>query len=394
MSLFPDDPTPHTKDSKPHAGSPSSERDDSFLYEEIILTMIEGVGPKIRRRLLDAFGDPATILQASERELLRVGDVGPKLAARIVRARDVHDPVPLIEQCRREGIDILTRSDPRYPESLQEICDPPAILFLRGTLVPEDRFAVAMVGTRRMTSYGKRQAERIAGELAQAGFTVVSGLARGIDGAAHRGALDKGGRTIAVLGSGLLCVTPPEHRPMSREIIENGALLSEYPPEMAPRAGTFPQRNRIVSGLSLGTIIVEAPQRSGALITARLASEQNREVFAVPGPVDQNASTGCHQLLRDGATLVASAEDVIESLGPLSSPARHPHQKEPVRQVAELKLNEQERAILQQIATVETPIDHVIAESGLTPSQVLATLSVLEIRRLIRRTQSNKVVRL
>jgi DNA processing protein len=392
MNLFSENRNPSR--SLRRESSADSSPVESTLHDELLLTMIEGVGPKIRGNLLAVFGDPATILAAPHRELLAVDDVGPKLATRIVRARETLDPEPLIDRCRREGIDILTQNDPRYPQSLREICDPPAVLFLRGTLVPEDRFAVAMVGTRGMTAYGERQAERLAGELTQAGFTVVSGLARGIDGAAHRGALAKGGRTIAVLGSGLMCVTPPEHRSLSREVIENGALLSEYPPDMAPRAGTFPQRNRIVSGLSLGTIIVEAPAKSGALITARLASEQGREVFAVPGPVDHSASVGCHRLLRDGATLVASVEDVLESLGPLSSPAKHPHRKEPVRQVAELKLNEKEQNVLRQIATVETPVDQVIAECGLPPSQVLATLSVLEIRRLIRRTRNNAVVRL
>jgi DNA processing protein len=237
------------------------------------------------------------------------------------------------------------------------------------------------------------QAERLASGLARAGYTIVSGLARGIDAAAHRGALAAGGRTIGVLGSGVLTIYPPEHKELAAAVLENGALVSESAPHSEPFSGAFPQRNRIISGLSLGVIVVEAPPSSGALSTAKHAREQGREVFAVPGRVDSRVSRGCHGLIRDGAKLVESIDDVLEELGPLVE-ATPTATGQPIRHPAELSLNEIEQQVLSGITAEPATIDQVIAISRLPPPQVLATLSVLEMRRLVRRLSGGMVVRM
>jgi DNA processing protein len=275
---------------------------------------------------------------------------------------------------------------------LRQIHDPPGVLFRRGTSLPQDEMAIAIVGTRHATRYGLAQAERLAASLARTGFTVVSGLARGVDAAAHRGALAAGGRTIAVLASGLLSVYPPEHDELATEVAVSGYLLSEAPPRMIPLSGAFPQRNRIISGLSLGTIVVEAAARSGALITARHAYEQGREVFAVPGPVDSRMSHGCHALLKDGAKLVESIDDVLAELGPLAENIEREDGRV-VRAPAEVTLNEIEQQVLAAIDTSPTTIDAVTTACGLPVQRVLSTISVLEMRRLVRRLSGTQVAR-
>jgi len=287
---------------------------------------------------------------------------------------------------------VLTEADANYPRLLHEIHDPPGVLFRRGIASPQDELAIAIVGTRHAMRYGLAQAERLAGSLARVGFTVVSGLARGIDAAAHRGALAAGGRTIAVLASGLLNIYPPEHVSLAADIVEGGYLLSEAPPRMIPMSGAFPQRNRIISGLSLGTIIVEAPLRSGALITARHAYEQGREVFAVPGPIDSRMSRGCHALIKDGAKLVESVDDVMAEFGPLAERVECDDGTH-IDQPAELLLNEIEQQVLQSIDSQPTSIDAIAATCGLAVHRVLSTISVLEMRRLVRRLSGTQVVR-
>jgi DNA processing protein len=266
-------------------------------------------------------------------------------------------------------------------------------MYLRGELLERDALAVAIVGSRHATPYGLAQAERLAGSLARAGLSIISGLARGIDGAAHRGALAAGGRTVAVLGSGLAHVYPPEHADLAEEIARQGALLSESPPRFAPLAGVFPQRNRLISALALGVIVVEASDRSGALITARHALEQGRDVFAVPGRVDNRMSRGPHRLIRDGAKLIETAEDVLEELGPLvqATPAAD---GQVVHRPAELLLNETEQQVLQAVGGETTSVDVVIVATGLPAPQVLSTLTVLEMRRLVRRVGGFSFVRL
>jgi DNA processing protein len=258
--------------------------------------------------------------------------------------------------------------------------------------MPNDAMAIGIVGTRHATSYGLRQAERLAGGLSRAGLTIISGLARGIDAAAHRGALSAGGRTIAILASGVMNIYPPEHDQLAAEIAAQGALVSEAPPLSSPLAGTFPQRNRIISGMSLGIIVVEAAHRSGALITARHAMEQGREVFAVPGHVDSRTSQGCHALIRDGARLIETADDVLEELGPLVEAIPRDDGRS-IHHPAELLLSEIEQHVLSAVNTEATTLDQIIIQTGLPVPQVLATVSVLEMRRLIRRLSGSTVIR-
>jgi DNA processing protein len=366
---------------------------DDELVDTLRLELVPGVGPRTRKALLERFGSSRAVLEAAPSELREVFGVGPKLAALIASAEDEVDAEAMIASCREHGITILAEAHADYPRLLREIYDPPGVLFVRGQLKPEDALAVGIVGTRHGTHYGLQQAERLAAGLARAGLTIVSGLARGIDAAAHRGVLAAGGRTLAVLASGVLNIYPPEHQPLADEIAAHGAILSESPPHSEPLAGMFPQRNRIISGLSHGVIVVEADMQSGALITARHAMEQGREVFAVPGRVDCRTSRGCHRLIRDGAKLVETADDVLEELGPLvDSVPRADGQT--TRHPAELMLNELEQQVLAAIRTEATSIDELVADTRLPVGQVLATLSVLEMRRLIRRLSGTLVLRL
>jgi DNA processing protein len=325
--------------------------------------------------------------------LREVQGVGAKICRAIVDARNGSEVLALVDECRQRSVGLLLPSQEQYPRLLKEIVDPPGILFVRGEILPRDGLAIAIVGTRHATHYGLTQAQRLAAGLARAGLTVVSGLARGVDAAAHRGALEAGGRTIAVLGSGVLNIYPPEHVALSEEVIAHGAVMSESPPHREPFSGVFPQRNRIISGLSNGVIVVEAPLQSGSLITARLAAEQGRTVFAVPGRADSRVSQGCHRLIRDGAKLVESVDDVLEELGPLveATPSAN---GQAIHHPAELSLNDIEQQVLFAIQPDPTSIDQVIVASRLPASQVLATLSVLEMRRLVRRLSGSMVVRL
>lgn len=369
--------------------------DDAYsarLLQHLRLSLIEGVGPRLYRLLLGRFGSPEDVFSASEDELLTIPGVGRRLAERLRHPPSLDEAKRLVDECSALGIDILWSEHIRYPRMLKEIPDPPVILFVRGELRPEDELAVAIVGTRHASTYGLKMAETLAAGLARAGVTIISGLARGIDAAAHRGALAAGGRTIAVLGSGVQRIYPPEHGALAAEIMDHGALISEAPPNAPPHGGMFPQRNRIISGMSVGVVIVEAGENSGALITARHAVEQDREVFAVPGRADSPNARGCNRLLRDGAKWVESPQDILEGLGPLIRPVERPDGTV-VRRPVELKLSPLEQQVLQATRDDPTPIDEVIAVTGLAASQVLATLSVLEMRGVIRRVGGTNVIR-
>jgi len=317
-------------------------------------------------------------------------------AAAIAAAGSTDGTEHLLDLCRREGVDVLVEGFAGYPALLSRIDDPPGVLFVRGRFEPCDSLAISIVGARHASPYGRRVASLLAGGLARAGYTVVSGLARGIDAAAHRGALDAGGRTIAVLGSGVLTIYPPEHADLAAEVIGRGTVISEAPPLAEATAGSFPRRNRIVSGLCLGTVVVEAAERSGALITARLAGEQGREVFAVPGQIDCRTARGCHALIRDGAKLVQSVDDILEELGPLFETTVDARGRE-VRVPAELALDTVERQVLDAVdvraVAGSCDIDSLVDETGLPASRVLATLGVLEVRRIVTRLPGNRVAR-
>jgi DNA processing protein len=368
---------------------------DSQIAAELLLTLTPGVGPRLRKALVAHFGSPDAVVKAAASDLRSVPGIGQKLSRGIVQARQTIDVAAELRDCEANGISVLCESGPGYPEPLRHIPDAPGVLFMRGSIVPADGLAVAIVGTRHATQYGLAQAERFASGLARCGYTIVSGLARGIDAAAHRGALKAKGRTLAVLGSGVLNIYPPEHEQLATEIAARGALIGENPPCSPPLAGAFPQRNRIITGLSLGVIVIEASDRSGALISARHAMEQGREVFAMPGRVDSRMSRGCHKLIRDGAKLVETLDDVLEELGPLATPtpAASGENDRPIRHPAELQLNEPEQAVLAAIDDEPITIDDVTAACGLPVQNVLATVSVLEMRRLIRRVGGNRVKR-
>lgn len=362
------------------------------LADAVRLSMIAGVGPRLRKGLLEEFGTASAVLAATAGDLRRVQGIGAELARRIERAKDEIDVESELSRCAAAGITILSDQDAAYPRALREIYDPPGVLFVRGEIRPPDALAIAIVGSRHATQYGLAQAERLAGSLARAGIAIVSGLARGIDAAAHRGALAAGGRTLAVLGSGILNLYPPEHAQLAEEVSRQGAVLSEVPPHSPPLAGAFPQRNRIITGMSLGVLVVEASTNSGALISARHAMEQGREVFAVPGRIDSRVSHGCHRLIRDGAKLVETADDVLEELGPLVAPTQS-LDGQPVHHPAELLLNELEQKVLAAITSDPITIDAVVASSKLPTPQVLSTVSVLEMRRLVRRLSGNLIAR-
>ena len=361
------------------------------LIAAAALSRVHGLGPRLTTALLDHFGSAAAVLRQPRKTLQQVPGLGPVVADHIVQC-DRQEVMAYLSRCRQLGVALYQPQDVEYPPQLSEIVDAPPLLHCRGSLLAQDHLAIGIVGSRRCSPYGTRQAERLAGALARAGFTIVSGLARGIDAAAHRGALTAGGRTIAVLATGLEFIYPPEHQELAMQITEQGALISECPLDQKPLRGLFPQRNRIVSGMALGVIIVEATSRSGALHTARHAMEQGREVFAVPGPVESRTSEGCHDLIRDGVSLIRGVEDVLDQLGPLATPAR-PDSDKTVHHPRELVLNPQESEILNAISTTATPIDDVVRATRLDPSRVLATLTVLEMRLFVRRLPGNMVIR-
>ena len=371
----------------------TGEDDQEFRRATLLLAVTPGVGPIVFRRLVAFCGSPRAALEASERQLRAVEGIGPQTAAAIARqARDRERIVATIEQRMKASEQrYVIESDAEYPVALRETTAPPPLLFVRGQGKANSvaTGTIAIVGSRHATRYGLRQAERLAFDRAEAGITIISGLARGIDGAAHRGALAAKGQTIAVLGGGLDRVHPTEHRALADEIRQTGCLVGEHPPGFPPRGGVFPQRNRVIAGMSQGVIVIEAGLRSGALGTVAHALEQNREVFAMPGPVDSPVSRGCHRLLRDGATLVESARDVFDAFGVGSRVAGS---AEPALGLV-LELNEQERRILEAVDLPHATIDDVIRATELPVSRVLATLATLEARGLIHRHSGGRVSR-
>jgi DNA processing protein len=333
------------------------------------------IGPARIARLLERYGDLARAWSAPAAELRHVLD--ERSLESLVRTRATLDLDKEYERIKDLGITIVTRAESAYPRLLAEIPAPPPVLYLKGDLRSEDDLAVAVVGTRRLTSYGREVASRIAGELAASGVTIVSGLARGIDGVAHRAALAAGGRTIAVLGCGVDVVYPPEHHRLAEQIAESGALLSDYPPGQPPDAPNFPARNRIISGLTLAVVVVEAPARSGALITVDFAADQGRDVFVVPGSVLSAASAGCNRLLRDGARPVTSAEDVLEDLN-------LGRRREQVAVQQALPLDENERRLLALLTAEPQHIDEIAAVGNVPIHEAASLLTMLELKGLVR----------
>ncbi len=370
---------------------PGSERETRFL-ERLRLHLVPGVGPLTHLRLLQYFGLAGQVLRASTKSLQEVEGVGPKLAAAIGAAAIEGTAEKVLARCREAGYQLLEADSVDFPESLRSIPDVPQMLFVNGEILPRDHLAVAIVGSRRCTVYGVHQAEKLANALARAGVTIVSGLAQGIDTAAHRGALAAGGRTIAVLATGLDHIYPPENADLAAAIAKSGAVVTEARLDQHPSPGIFPQRNRIISGLSMGVLVIEAARNSGALHTVRHAMEQGREVMALPGRVDSLASDGCHDLIRDGATLIRHADDVLKALGPTMKPVSIEPQTE-VHSPRELILNDQERIVLNLVTTEPRHLDQILSSTTLDASRVLATLTVLEMKRLVRRQPGGYLVR-
>ena len=280
----------------------------------LILNMVEDLGSVRTQSLLRHFGSLEKVFRAREGELRKVEGIGEKISLKIIQSIRGIDLQKELDLIKRHNIKIISFLDKGYPKNLKNIYDPPMVLYVLGNVLPQDDVAIAIVGSRLASFYGLQQAERMGFQLASRGITVVSGLARGIDSAGHKGALKAGGRTLAVLGSGILNIYPQEHRELARKISENGALISEFPMMTIPEKGNFPKRNRIISGLSLGVVVVEAAQRSGALITSDIAMEEGREVFAVPGKVDSITSRGTNKLIKQGAKLAETANDILEEL--------------------------------------------------------------------------------
>lgn len=353
----------------------------------LALQLVPGLGPRLTAALLERFGSAAAVRRASEAELRTVPHIGDQLAhdfSEGLRRVDVDAELALME---RHGVGLLALGTPDYPTALAQIPDAPHLLYTRGAYDTADVKAVAVVGSRHCTAYGRRVTERLAAGLARAGYTIVSGLARGIDGVAHRAALAAGGRTIAVLAGGLSKIYPPEHAELAREVEQAGALFTEANMAAEPMAGMFPARNRLISGLSRAVVVVEAAERSGALITARHAAEQGRPAFAVPGPVDSAASGGTLRLIRDGATLVRGAEDVIEELEGVKPPAPPPATAPPP------DLDADQRRLWDLLAEGARHADDLVQRLGWPTPKVSAALLSLEMKRLARRLPGNRYER-
>ena len=337
---------------------------------------VRGIGPMKFRALLNHFGDLEEAWRADARELKEAG-LDQRALRNLTTKRSKTSLDAEMEKIEHQGAKVLTWDDPTYPPRLLNIYNPPPVLYVKGEILEEDQWAVAVVGTRGATVYGKEVARRTAGGLTRNGLTIVSGLARGIDSEAHRAALDAGGRTIAVLGSGVDVIYPAESRKLAQTVVERGALVSEYVMGTRPEASNFPPRNRIISGLSLGVVIVEAGERSGALITADFALEQGREVFAVPGNIFRKKSMGANKLIQQGAKPVLSVEDILEELNLTM-----------VSQQAEVRAivpeNETEAALLEYITADPIHVDEIRQKSDLPIAQVSSTLALMELKGMVR----------
>jgi DNA processing protein len=347
--------------------------------------LVTGIGPVRVRSLVQTFGSIEAAWQAAAEELRKAG-LGEKLVQRLVEARSDLDLGNELARVQQLGLQVLPMDDPLYPARLKEIESPPLVLYLSGQLLPQDEWAAAIVGTRRATPYGKAVAAELAGGLAASGVTVVSGLARGIDGIAHQAALEAGGRTLAVLGSGLDHIYPPEHRNLARSIASSGAVLSDYPLGTSPEGGNFPARNRIIAGLSLAVIVVEAGESSGALITADFAAEQGRDVFAVPGRIYDRGSLGTNRLIAAGAFPVTTVDDVLEVLNLESVAAAAP--REP-----SLPKDATERRVLEALSADPVHIDELRERCELPIAELTACLSMLELRGQARQVGGMHYVR-
>ena len=350
----------------------------------VALNLVENVGPVRVRQLLDTFGDAPAILGASRQQLQKVKGIGEETAAAIAGWEKSIDLAGELKRIEEFGCRVVTQNDENFPALLREIYDPPIVLYVKGDLRAKDKNAVAMVGSRMTTHYGMEVARKLGYQLAYLGVTVVSGGARGIDSAAHQGALSAKGRTLAVLGTGINVVTPPENAKLFEQIAANGALLTQFPFNRPGDKQSFPIRNRIVAGMTLGTVVVEANLTSGALITANFANEYGRQVFAVPGRIDSPRSKGCHELIKIGAKLCEGAEDILSEFEYLFPPSNKPASAAETGTLPALELSENEQKVYDTLSEEQLSIDEVIRQSGLPSSAVSVALLSLEMKRIIR----------
>ena len=360
----------------------------------LVLNQLPKVGPVKIRRLLECFETPEAILAASVAQLRQVQGIS-EVSAKLVNEWQNHTDVTQEESRIRElGVHFITAEDELYPDTLREIYDPPLVLYVWGQLEMRDRLAVGVVGSRRCTHYGSQSAKKLSYQLAGAGVTVLSGLARGIDTAAHEGAIAAKGRTIAVIGSGLGQLYPPENQALAEKIAAgHGAVVSEFPIDQHPDKQTFPMRNRIVSGWSSGILVIEAPAWSGSLITANMAAEQGRSVYAVPGPIDKPTHVGCHKLIQNGARLVISAQDVLDDLGNLFPSEAGPAPGSPSLYPID-SLSPEEQAVYACIGNSETHVEAILTACDLPTPTVSASLMRLELKKIIKQLPGRHYARL
>ena len=356
----------------------------SDLRHWVGFNIVRGIGPTRVRALLDSFGNLQRAWEASTEDLRRAGLDNRSLQS-LLAARSSLDLDREVERIASVGAHILTWESADYPQLLRETLAPPPVLYVKGRITEEDAWAVAIVGTRRSTAYGRQVTRMLATALARSGITIVSGMARGIDAVAHRSAIEAGGHTIAVLGCGIDQIYPPEHRKLAAQIIAQGALVSDYPLGTPPEGTNFPPRNRIISGLSLGTLVTEAGKRSGALITANFASEQGRDVFAVPGSILAPTSAGANSLIQDGAKVTLRPEDVLEELN-LTMVTEHTE----ARQV--LPDGEPEATLLKHLSHEPTHVDELGQRLGMPISYVTSALTLMELKGMVRQVGGMKYV--
>lgn len=348
------------------------------LHYWLGFSLVPEIGPKRLSLLLNRFGDLACAWAASEAQLAQAG-LDKQPLANLVQARRTLDLDAEMQKVAKAGARLLTLVDDEYPALLKTVPDAPAVLYIRGTLMPDDQRALSIVGTRRATSYGRDAAYHFARHLAEQGVTIISGLAHGVDTAAHRGALDAGGRTIAVLGCGIDRIYPADNHKLAADIVRSGALLSEFPIGTPPEAFNFPRRNRIISGLTLGVLVVEAPDKSGALITTITAAEQGREVFAVPGNIFSPMSGGTNRLIQDGAKLVMKVEDILDELNLAHTAVQTSAITERIAPA-----NDTEGRLLEHLGADPVHVDDLTRLCGLPVSVVSSTLTILELKGLAR----------
>lgn len=359
----------------------------------VALNLIEHVGPVRVRQLLQHFGDPVSILKASRRQLLVVRGIGEDTAEAIASWEQTVGLAEELKRIEEFHCQIVTQDDSAYPEMLRQIYDPPFVLYVKGTLEPRDKNGVAIVGSRQTTHYGIEVARKFGYQLAYVGVTVVSGGARGIDTAAHQGALSAKGRTICVLGTGINIVFPPENAELFERIAASGAVISQYPFNRKADKQSFAIRNRIVAGMTLGTVVVEANMTSGALITSNFATEYGRQVFAVPGRIDSPRSKGCHDLIKKGAKLCEGAEDILSEFEYLFPASNRPPSATETGVLPALTLSENEQLVYDALDKEPTPMDDVIRKCGLPSSAVSVALLSLEMKRAVRQVPGKLFLR-